>query len=279
MMGGADRVGWTKFYSAMLTYKSGNIWAKGILAYSAAFAIFVVGNFGTRIIFLFKKIKIDFLNIFIYSIIGAGIVIPVFFVQKGTNWNTIQFFYYSLFFSSILAGTVLSKIKSKIILLLFVLATLPTTILTLKDVYIPSRPPAMLPESELSALTFLSNQPPGVVLTKPFDESASKNAESNPPRPLNLYASTAYVSAFSKQQTFLEDEINLDITGYDWQTRKSEILNWYEEDDLTLKRGFLIKNGIEYIYWTKKDNSVLDVGKLGLTNIYENNSVTVYRVD
>lgn len=279
MMGLADRLDWTKFYSAMMTYKSGHIWIKGIAAYVVAFAIFIAGNFGTRIIFLFKKIKLNELNIFIYSIIGAGIVIPTFFLQRGTPWNTIQFFYYSLFFSSILAGIVAAQKRSKILLTLIVLATIPTTILTLKDVYIPSRPPAMLSNNEISALTFLSKQPAGVVLTKPFDVFTSKAAEGNPPRPLYLYTSTAYVSAFSKHQTYFEDEINLDITGYNWQGRRSQVLSWYQEKDLRIKRDFLVQNNIKYIYWIKEGQSPLDLGKLRLSNIYENNLVTIYRVE
>lgn len=279
MMGMTDRIGWEKFYSAMLTYKSGHIWIKAVAFYSLAFAIFVMGNFGTRIIFLLRKIKLNQLNVFIYSIIGAGIVIPMFFLQKGTPWNTIQFFYYSLFFSSILAGIVVSQIKNKLILFVVAILTIPTTIITLKDVYIPSRPPAMLPVDEMSALNFLSKQPKGTVLTKPFDEIASKAAENNPPRPLYLYTSTAYVSAFSKHQTFLEDEINLDITSYDWRERREKVLNWYKEEDLQVKRDFLRENNIKYIYWIKSDTPPLDLGKLFLSNVYENNLITIYRVE
>jgi len=279
MMGMSDRIGWAKFYSAMLTYKSGHVWIKAVAAYSLAFAIFIIGNFGTRIIFLMKKIKLNQLNVFIYSIIGAGIVIPMLFLQKGTPWNTIQFFYYSLFFSSILAGIVVSQIKNKLILFVVAILTIPTTIITLKDVYIPSRPPAMLPVDEISALDFLSKQPKGTVLTKPFDEIASKAAENNPPRPLYLYASTAYVSAFSKHQTFLEDEINLDITSYDWRERREKVLNWYKEDDLQIKRDFLRENNIKYIYWIKSGVSPLDLEKLFLSNVYENNLITIYQVE
>ena len=279
MMGMSDRIGWERFYSAMLTYKSGHIWIKALAFYTLAFVIFVMGNFGTRIIFLVRKIKLSQLNVFIYSIIGAGIVIPMFFLQKGTPWNTIQFFYYSLFFSSILAGIVVSQIKNKIIPFILVALTIPTTILTLKDVYIPSRPPAMLPVDEISALEFLSKQPKGTVLTKPFDETLSKAAENNPPRPLYLYTSTAYVSAFSKHQTFLEDEINLDITSYDWRERREKVLNWYKEDNLQVKRDFLRENNIKYIYWIKSGVSPLDLERLFLSNIYENNLITIYRVE
>jgi hypothetical protein len=244
-----------------------------------AFAFFIIGNFGTRIISLLRKIKLNQLNVFIYSILGAGIVIPMFFLQKGTPWNTIQFFYYSLFFSSILAGIVVSQIKNKIILFIVVMLTIPTTIITLRDVYIPSRPPAMLSSDEMFALGFLSKQPKGTVLTKPFDEIASKSAESSPPRPLYLYTSTAYVSAFSKHQTFLEDEINLDITSYNWRERREKVLDWYKEDDFQVKRDFLRENNIKYIYWIKSGVSPLDLEKLFLSNIYENNSITVYQVE
>lgn len=275
LMGLADRLNYQKFYSAMLTYRSGHVWLKMGAAYSAALLIFILGNFGTRIVFLFRKIKFDELNIFIYSIIIAGLLIPMLFLQKGTPWNTIQFFYYSLFFASILAGQVIHK-TNRYLLIAIVLLTIPTTIFTLKDVYIPSRPPAMLSKDEISALSFLSKEPQGVVLTQPFDQAISNAAVNNPPRPLYLYASTAYVSAFSSHQTFMEDEENLDIMGYNWQPRREEVVDWFKENDNSLKREFLIKNNIKYIYWIKMGQSPLDLGKLGLKNIYENNLVIIY---
>jgi hypothetical protein len=286
LMGMADRLNYTKFYSAMLSYRSGHNYLKAIPAYLVAFVIFWVGNMGTRIVKefeIFKWIKnvkrLSLVQVFIASVIVAGGLIPILFLQKGTPWNTIQFFYYSLFFSSILAGIVISRVKSKILLVLVLLTTIPTTILTLKDVYIPARPPAMLSSDESTALSFLSKQPEGVVLTKPFDQIAATAAENNPPRPLYLYASTAYVSAFSKHQTFFEDEINLDITGYNWQERRSQILDWYHEKDQRVKRGFLTQNNIKYIYWLRGGDSPLSLQDLGLSNIYENNLVTVYRVE
>jgi hypothetical protein len=288
MMGLTDRVGWLKFSSAMATYKSGHIWVKGLLAYMAAFGIFILGNFGTRMIFLFRKIRFDEISIFIYSIIGAGIIIPTLFLQKGTPWNTIQFFYYSLFFSGILAGVAIDEFFSKpkhsvsmirIVGTSLVLLTIPTTLITLKDVYIPSRPPAILPSDEIQALKFLSDQPQGVVLTYPFNSILSKEAEANPPRPLYLYTSTAYVSAFSAHPTYLEDEINLNITGYDWEIRLLGIESWYKESKQEKSRAFLKDNSIKYIYWLKGQRALLGEGQLGIKNIYENSSVTIYQVE
>lgn len=277
MMGISDRLGWTRFYSAMMTYKSGGILFKGIIAYFMAFGIFIIGNFGTRVIFLFKKVKTDAINVFFYSIIIAGLLIPMFFLQKGTPWNTIQFFYYSLFFSGILAGIALAKFNRWIIILIVVL-TIPTTAITLKEVYLPQRPPAMLPNEELKALEFLKSQPDGVVLTYPYDPIKAKEAVVNPPRPLYLYESTAYVSAFSGKTVFLEDEVNLNITGYDWSTRRVDIENWYKETNQEKAREFLKKNNIKYIYWVIPQRAYLGEGQLGLVRLFENKEVNIWKV-
>ncbi len=279
MMGAPDRLNWVRFYSAMTTYKSGGVLLKGVLTYSVAFAIFIIGNFAARLL-AFKNInlkKLTSLDIFIWSIIFTGILIPTFFLQKGTSWNTIQFFYYSLFFSGILAGVVLSRTTSYI-LLATVLLTIPTTIITLKDVYLPGRPPAMLSKEELSALEFLKSQPDGVVLTYLYDPIKAKEAEANPPRTLYLYESTAYVSAFSGKTTFLEDEVNLNITGYDWQTRRTDIEIWYKEANQEKAKEFLKKANIMYIYWVKSQRAYLGEGQLGLTRLFGNNEVNIWKV-
>lgn len=293
MMGLTDRLGWLRFGSAMTNYRLGNIWIKAIPAYLIAFVIFWVGNMGTRIIkaiLVWKWIKnfkkIGWVEIFIASLVIAGGLIPMFFLQTGTPWNTIQFFYYSLFFSGILAGVVFGEISSKSknsilygieVAALFAL-TLPTTIGTLRH-YLPARPPAMISNEELEALKFLSTQPAGVVLTYPFDKYKAKEAEANPPRPLFLYESTAYVSAFAKKPVFLEDEVNLDITGYVWRERREKVLNFYS----TLKEGevreFLKSNNISYVYWIKPQRATLGEGQLGLTRLFENKLVDIYKVE
>ena len=174
MMGLSDRFDWPRFYSAMTTYWMGGIWLKAVLVYGLALFIFLVGNLGTRIIGIVKllncyivkekKENVDAIGVLFLSIVLGGILIPMFFLQKGTPWNTIQFFYYSLFFLAIIAGISIGElIKSKrfnttmirIIVVIIILFTVPTTTGTLKDVYLPSRPPAMLSNAELEALNFL----------------------------------------------------------------------------------------------------------------------------
>jgi len=292
MMGLSDRVGWERFYSAMTNYKLAGNWPKLVLAYLTAFAIFIVGNFGTRIIkgfLVFDWIKnpkkVSATEIFLLAIIGAGVVIPMFFLQTGAAWNTIQFTYYSLFFSGILAGVFLgeflekSKTKLKgIIAGAVIVLTLPTTLGSLRH-YLPQRAPARLPNEELAALGFLSTQPEGIVLTYPFDQQKAKAAESSPPRPLYLYESTAYVAAFSRKPVFLEDEVNLDITRYNWGERKLEVEKFYATANKDVAREFLTKNNIAYVYWLKGQRAYLGEGQLGLVKMFENSSVDIYKVE
>jgi hypothetical protein len=282
----SDRVGWQRYGEAMVNYKNGGNLVKFIPSYAIAFLLFYMGNMGTRLFkefYVYKKIKtrkISEIEISIAAIILAGILIPTFFIQRGTPWNTIQFSYYTLFFSSIIAGVAVSEVaKSRVISIAIILLTIPTSIITLKNDYLPNRPPAKISKGELEALEFLSNEPEGVVLTYPYDELKAKEAEKNPPRPLALYVSTAYVSAFSNKLVYLEDEINLDITNYEWRERKENLVEFYASLNHEFAQGFLMENNISYIYWLKGQRARLGESQLGIIRIFENSEVDIYRVE
>lgn len=288
MMQFPDRVGWTKFGEAMVNYKLAGNLIKGIPAYFLAFVIFFYGNMGTRFLFEFfilkpkvLKTKFDQVEIILLLSILIGISTPMFFVQHGTAWNTLQFFYYSLFFSGILSGYIFSEIIStkanykykKMFIVALVILTLHTSFKSLKDIYLTSRPPAKVSKLELSALEFLSDQPDGTILIAPFDRQKADLATANPPRPLYLYESTAYVSAFSGKQVFLEDEVNLDITGVDWQSRRKEVEDYFKSPD----KQFLEKNAINYIYLV--GDSSIESAKFGLKMIYDSEDVKILKYD
>ncbi len=278
MLGLSDRLNFQKLYSALMNYKLSKNYLKEITAYVTAFLIFLVGNMGARIIQKRPK-QIDSIYLFIISLIGAGILIPMLFLQKGTPWNTIQFFYYSLFFAGILSGISISGIHNKKILYTFIiLLIIPTTFATLAHHYLPARPPAKIGTEELQALNFLAKQENGVVLTYLYDEFKAKEAIANPPRPLYLYDSTAYVSAYSNKPVFLEDQVNLDITGYDWRGRRQKIEEFYKSVDQQKVYSFLRDNHISYVYWLKGQRATLGETQLGIQRIYENKEVDIYKV-
>lgn len=294
MMSYTDRFGWTKYFDAMTTYRMGHIWAKSIPAYILAFVIFWIGNTGTRFvkeILVWRWIKniskVGVVEIFLSSTILLGVILPMFFLQRGTPWNTIQFVYYSLFFSGIVSGIVFGGWfekeqninKKKLLSLLIIILTVPTTVSTLLTVYLPVRPPAIISKPELAALEVLKQQPDGIVLTYPFDKFAAKKAEDNPPRPLYLYESTAYVSAFSGKPVYLEDEVNLNIMGYDWQERREKVEDFFDTLDQEKAKAFLRDNNIRYVYWVAKHRTRVGDAQIGMTQVFENEEVQIYRVD
>lgn len=271
MMALADRFNWPRFYQAMTNYWLGGNYLKALLAYGIAMMIFVLGNMGTRLIGIVGMRKSPQI-IFYITIVIVGLGLPMLFVQTGTAWNSIQFFYYSLFFMGIIAGEVIKK-TNKLIKIAVILLTIPTTILTMPH-YLPQRPPAKISSLELKALKFLKSQAPGITLVPAFDRDAANAAESNPPRPLYLYESTAYVSALSGQQVYMEDEGSLTITGFDWQIRKKKISEFWSQENILASRNFLVENNIKYIYSSPKRN----VPEVGIENIFENPAVAIYRV-
>lgn len=293
LMALSDRLGWPRFYQAMTTYRQSGNFIKAFLAYAGALALFIVGNLGSRILFvaglsgLNKKFTLTgVVTIFLFQGIFLGILFPSLFVQEGTPWNTIQFFYYSQIFAGILAGLGLSRLLvvkkplAVLITIIIVGVTLPTTLNSLQN-YLPARPPAMVGNTELSALSTLKNLPPGRVLTYPYDSQAAIAAESNPPRPLYLYESTAYVAALSAQKIYLEDEVNLNITSYDWHTRRANALEFFNTTDPVLARSFLSKYSIQYIYLAEvaRFRPKLSESQLGFTNIYENSQTAIWQKD
>jgi len=168
-----------------------------------------------------------------------------------------------------------------------IILTIPTTLVTLKNDYLPKRPPAMISKLELEALTYLKNQPEGIVLTYPFDEIAANNAKDFPPRPLYRYVSSAYVSAYANQQVYLEDEVNLNITGYNWKERRRMVEEFLDTNDQLLAKKFLKDNNISYIYWLKPpepystgsiQRAKLGETQLGIKRLFENEEVDIYKV-
>lgn len=288
MMAVSDRFYWPRFYEAMINWRAAGIWHKAISAYFVAYLIFWYGNLGTRLlgeIYLWRLIvkrKLQLIDVFLISICVFGFIFSTLFVQRGSSWNTIQFFYYSLFVMGIYAGFAASDIMSKLgkragrlFLAATIVFTLPTSLTSLKH-YLPSTPPSRITHLELAALNFLNEQPNGVVLTYPFDRDSFDEAIA--PRPLYKYVSTSYVSAFSQKIVYLEDEVNLDITSYDWRVRKAQVLTFYESLDQDFVYRFLREKNIEYIYWLAGQRARLGESQLGIEKIFENDEVNIYKV-
>jgi hypothetical protein len=287
MLSISDRFNWPRLFSALTTYRQTGNWLRLILGYIAALGIFVVGNLGTRVLgfnILKSYRRFGAVELFLLTVFTAGLFVPTAFIQVGTPWNTIQFFYYSLFVMNIFAAIsfygALRHIKEKsvrpLVIAALVLLTIPTTIDSLKH-YLPSRPPAMISKNELEALEFLSTEAGRGVI---FEYPVSPDPYAPPPRPLYLYESTAYVSAFSGKPTFLADTVNLNITGFDWPKRRDQSYVFVKESSASAAISFIKSNHIRYIYLPDVSNyrPVLSAEQMNGKIIFENSQVSVWAV-
>ncbi len=286
----SDRVGWSKLSQARQAYQERGDWIKFLLAEGLGLFMFIVGNLGIRFFGLLSLLKSGF-NFSSYTISYQLLImislfsmtIPIFFIQKGNPWNTIQFFYYGLFSMSFFAAAVIVRTYSLLpkvlglIFIIFVLVVTPINAITTFRSGLYANPPSRISFSELEALDYLREQPEGVVLTQPFDKN--KRAGANEPFKLYLYETTSYVSAFSHKISYLEDEVQQDILQEDFRKRVVASRNFFGHRDYEWSKSFLKENNIKYIYSVKDYHSDLSPDKLNLKSIFENKEVVIYQTN
>ncbi len=278
-----DRVGWMKLSQARSAYFERGDYFKFILVEGLSLTLFIVGNLGVRIIGLIKLMTMqkDLLIKFILIAFIISILIPTLFIQKGNPWNTIQFFYYGLFLAALFTGPAIYKLithwgKIGLILSIFFLIISPINAVTTFRSSLYLLPPSQVSYPEQQALTFLQNQPDGVVLTYPFD----KNLKSNMSEPFKMlvYETSSYVSAFSAKQTFLEDEFQQDILQVDYKKRLTASYEIFNSKDYNFSQKLLRDNNIKYIYLPKLYTIGLSSDQLNLKQIFENSETIIYQV-
>jgi len=260
---------------------SGKIGPRLLILQSLTLVIFIVGNFGWRILGLIPHKKNLLYYLIINTLVFITILIPTLFIQKGTSWNTIQFMYYGLFLGNI--GLTLFLINQKILLrsILLVIIAISSLLPLFGSLpqYLGTMPPSSVPANEIKALQFLSSQAPGVVLTAPYD-SYQKLSFTATPIPLYAYETTSYVSAYSQHPTFLEDEMNLGNSGINYTPLLDASKKFFEQKNIFQDRGFLVNNQIDYIYLTGKqvDKFPLNSTDLSLVEIYNQGGTLIYHV-
>jgi hypothetical protein len=127
---------------------------------------------------------------------------------------------------------------------------------------------------------FLKNKEFGNVLSYPFDTAL--NYVSLPNKiPLYKYSNTAYLPAYSGKSIYFE-RTNVEIMGYDWEERKSNVLKFFTTSDLEWASKFLGNNNIKYLYLVKEMSPLqgelmkLGPSQLGLIKIFENKGYIIY---
>ena len=240
--------------------------------------IFIIGNFAFRIIGL-TKINLKDKSVWpLFLAVIACLIIPTIFIQAGTPWNTIQFLYYSLFFCNLLLTIYLTQSSHRNLIIIIIIFCLIGSVDTLSWA-LGNPAPATLSSSERAALSFLSKQPGSIVLTYPFNPYL-RFKYTKTPLPLYVYETSAYVSAYSRKYTFLEDEMNLTISGYNSNQRRSDSLEFFKLENKFKDRGFLLNNQIDYVYIANSNDQAFHPTdqEMGLQLIYNNNQTMIYKV-
>lgn len=249
------------------------IWLEGI-----GFIIFFFGNLGMRFLGLWEFIKQN--NIFKISII-LSLVLPLIFLQKGVASNTSQFLQYFVLLFGILSGIAVSKItkpkKLKFLIPLIIILMIPTQIGLLYEFY--SRPAfAKISSSELSALNFIKNNSnkDSVILTPPYNQYT--NLEKITPDIWDWF-DTSYVSAFSSRRTYFDDYEQVDIMGYNYKTRLATKKNIFESENIIDVKTSLLETNADILYFPKYLKPNINLEEIGLTMIFENTEVEVWKAN
>lgn len=284
-----DRVGWLKLSAARMAYFERGDYLKFLVAETLGLIIFIVGNLGTRVIALLLlpkafrgKMDINSQIFFVGCLGVTSLIIPIFLIQKGNPWNTIQFMYYFLYIVAVVAGYSCQQILRlkpallfKSVFVLILLITPISSVATFRSGFY-SKSPSRLTTGELEALKFLKKQPEGVVLTPPFVKTLRSRLKE--PFPLLAYESTSYVSAFSAQQSYVEDELQQEILQNVYEKRIIEAKEFFSGKDLLWSKKFLSDEKIKYLYMPKIYDYGLSVEKVGLERIFNNEETEIFRV-
>lgn len=258
---------------------SGNFSPRLLLLQLQVSTLFVVLNFGTRILgliyigILLLKRKFTRFDFIVTTTIIFAMFLNMFFVQKGQWWNTVQFSYYAFFLANIFTAQTLYELFKKfrrigiIITLLVGILTLPSTVDIFKTfAQFPAH--SFIPQEEIQALTFLKTQPTGIVFT-PLPNKDINKQYNQTPVPLSHMNDSAYIAAFSGKQQYIADEVQLQLTGVDYHERYKRSLDWDCD----------ILSEVNYLYelvsrpFTSKSGC-----QERLQKIFQNKTVTVYSV-
>lgn len=217
--------------------------------------LFIFLNSGTRLVGLiyiikrvFKK-KLDKEEVVLIVTILFSSILTFTLVQKGTWWNVIQFYGYTLFLMNYFAAKFLYGLlnSKKTIMVAFgiivFLLTLPTNI---EQIAFAFERQISISQYELSALKRLKEMPSGIVQALPLQD-------------------TAYISSFSEKIQYVADEGVLTIVGIAFKKRMKAIKDGDIEN---------IQPQIKYLYIKKHDYHGV-FSSNAFQTVYENPEVVI----
>ncbi len=274
MFESADRFYISSVASSWQVFEATGSFPKIFILSLIGLLIFVVGNFGVRLlglIYILKTTPENNTDSLIRKIIFLSLLLPLTLTQSVNPWNSIQFLYYGLFFLGVYTVKMLPK--NLVFMSLLMLVGIFGSVGTIRD-YLTKNSSSRVSHIESIALSTLKGQTPGIVLSPLHGGRSVLSA----PQPLYDYVSTSYISALTGKQEFLSDTINLDITGVDYNSKKVEVMRFYNTNDIVWAKQFLQKNNISYVYETPIKKLTISPSDLGLMPLFISGEVNLYKV-
>ena len=286
-----DRLNWLDLELRRQTYIFESNWKRVVQVETVAFLIFFFGNLGMRfmgLLYLFqniKKIFSDYFYLLFFMILSVSFTFPLLFLQKGVASNTIQFFQYFLLLISIAAGISVAKLFEKIktntvkIIFSFLLIMLmvPTQVSLIYSFY--SRSPfAKISSTEIQALNFLkeNTDQESIIITPPYNKHL--DLKKDIPDIWDWF-DTAYVAAFSERRVYLADLEQVDIMGYDLESRLRILKDLFAEEDPSVFMKKILKTNADYLYFPPATKPSADISKTNFKRIYANDAVEIWKIE
>lgn len=258
------------------TYIYEHNWKRVIFLEGVGFLIFFFGNLGMRLLGLWDFLKS---HLIIKATIILSLILPLLFLQKGVASNTSQFLQYFVLLFGILAGITTAKITAKLKFLIpvIILLMIPTQVGLIHEFY--SRPAfAKISSSEIEALNFVKKNTDNkaVIVTPPYNQYL--NLGGITPNIWDWF-DTSYVSAFSSHRTYFDDYEQADIMGYKEQDRIDTKKIIFESVSVAAVKEAFTKTKASLLYYPKAVQPKVDPKEIGLTLIFENLEVEVWKAN
>lgn len=197
---------------------------------AALVCTYIFLNLGPRIlglIFLIKKIilkKSKDIDQAILLSIMLSLVFPIFFIQRGVWWNTVQFLFPVFLLLNIYTAEYIVGLKNKYIRIGFIICIIFFSIPYAVDAlygFVTYPGVIRVSDSEKIALTYLKELPEGVVYSPLYSQDALLNKGGI--IPLYNHVDSSYIPAYSGKQMFYANYVQLELLNLPHQRRRDKI--------------------------------------------------------
>jgi hypothetical protein len=267
-----DRVYLPKLVLAEQALRAGGSWFRLTGLYLFELALFIVGNFGVRMIGLLGLKQAwqswgKSLFSFWLMILISGVIFPLLFIQKGSVANTIQTFYYSLlvadlFLMMILAG-LLRHLKPRtglVVLSMILLAALPTSVRLFRRAV--AAEPQVVSAEEMAGYRFLRELPRHLVLV--------------PPTVRHLDA--LWVGALANKRVVYSDKLMAENTHQTFEKRYQEVKAFFSDGNAEEQIAFLKRHRVAFIVLAGREMETFSLEGLDLDKIFTNKDISIFKV-